>query len=55
MKIAVTGATGFVGRHLCATLLERKHVVVAGTRPRSNAPGGTEPAQWDGNGVEALK
>lgn len=28
MKIAITGGTGFVGRHLCCALLERGHEVV---------------------------
>jgi hypothetical protein len=55
MKVAVTGATGFIGRHLCATLLERKHAVVALTRDVSRAPRGTEPAQWDAKDAAALK
>lgn len=55
MKIAVTGATGFVGRHLCAALLERKHSVVALTRDPGKAPRGTEAKGWDAKDAEALK
>ncbi|MDQ3228544.1 MAG: NAD(P)-dependent oxidoreductase [Pseudomonadota bacterium] len=36
MKVAVTGATGFVGRHLVAALLARGHEITAVAR---NAPG----------------
>jgi len=32
VRVLVTGATGFVGRHLCPTLLEGGHEVVAATR-----------------------
>ncbi len=55
MRVAVTGATGFVGRHLCAMLQERKHSVVALTRDVSRAPMGTEARGWDGRDAEALK
>ncbi len=55
MRIAVTGATGFVGRHLCAMLLERKHAVVALSRDVSKAPMGTDGKAWDGRDAEALK
>jgi uncharacterized protein (TIGR01777 family) len=55
MKVAVTGATGFVGRHLCAMLLEKKHEVVALTREVANAPRGTEAKAWDGKDAAALK
>src|SRR5688572_7808653 len=34
MKIVVTGATGFVGRHVVAALVERRHEVVAAARGR---------------------
>jgi len=43
MNIAVTGASGFVGRHLCRALAERGHSVTALVRPgssrRPQAPG----------------
>ncbi|MBI2919953.1 MAG: TIGR01777 family protein [Planctomycetes bacterium] len=55
MRIAVTGATGFIGRHLCATLLEKKHTVVSLTRDPAKAPRGTEARAWDARDVEALK
>jgi GDP-4-dehydro-6-deoxy-D-mannose reductase len=37
MRILVTGANGFVGRHLCAVLTERGHTVVAAGRPQEGA------------------
>jgi uncharacterized protein len=55
MKVAVTGATGFVGTQLCALLQEKKHTVVALTRDAAKAPRGTEAKPWDGKDVEALK
>ncbi len=55
MRVAVTGATGFVGKHLCAMLQERKHEVVALTRDAAKAPRGTQAKQWDGRDAEALK
>lgn len=41
MKVLVTGANGFVGRHLVEALLEEKHEVVAACRP-----GTDQPEQW---------
>lgn len=54
MKVAVTGATGFVGGHLCAMLQERGHSVVALTRDPARAPRGTEARRWDGRDAAAL-
>jgi len=36
-KVLVTGATGFVGRHLCEMLLARGHQVIGTTRRASNS------------------
>jgi GDP-4-dehydro-6-deoxy-D-mannose reductase len=43
VKVLVTGADGFVGRHLVARLLEAGHQVSAACRP-----GGEPPARWLG-------
>ena len=37
MRVLVTGATGFIGRHLVSRLLERKHEVIALARDESRA------------------
>src|SRR5688500_14174803 len=39
-RIAVTGATGFLGRHLTATLAERGHVVTGLARRSAGPPAG---------------
>jgi nucleoside-diphosphate-sugar epimerase len=41
VRIAVTGATGFVGRHVCTRLTARGHDVTALVRRASTAPVGT--------------
>lgn len=45
MRVLVTGATGFVGRHLTADLLQAGHTVLAGVRVGERV---------DGAGVEAV-
>ena len=37
LTVAVTGATGFVGRHICRTLLEHGHAVRALVRDAKKA------------------
>jgi uncharacterized protein YbjT (DUF2867 family) len=37
MRILLLGATGFLGRHICAHLLEQKYEVVAGVRDVQSA------------------
>lgn len=39
MKVLVTGATGFLGRHVIPTLLERGHEVIATSRSAESARG----------------
>ena len=38
MRVLVTGATGFVGRHFCETLVERGHHAVAAVRQEGAHP-----------------
>ncbi len=49
MRVLVTGATGFIGRHLCRRLLEQGDQVVALVRPGSEsaAPSGVEVFSGD--------
>jgi len=42
MKIFVTGATGFVGRHLVPHLLDRGHSVTSAVRSEGSAPAGSD-------------
>ena len=44
MKILVTGATGFIGRHLCEQLAANKHEVVAQYRSEAKIPSPRNPA-----------
>ncbi|HEX6433815.1 MAG TPA: GDP-mannose 4,6-dehydratase [Gemmatimonadales bacterium] len=48
MRVLVTGADGFVGRHLIGRLVEAGHAVTAACRP------GTEPATWFRSGWKGL-
>ena len=41
MKILVTGANGFIGRHLCSHLVAQGHTVTAAVRRRGAAPADT--------------
>ena len=50
----VTGATGFIGQHLVAELVERGERVRALVRGEGPAPGGAEPVRGDLRQVEAL-
>jgi nucleoside-diphosphate-sugar epimerase len=50
MKVALTGATGFIGSHVMSALLEHGHEVTALVRARNQAdglPGGVEAAVVD--------
>lgn len=46
MRILVTGATGFVGRHLLPALVHSGHLVRATRRPGRTAPSGETLAEW---------
>lgn len=55
MKIAVTGATGFLGRHIVNRLLERAHQCYCWYRPTSDRGGFNETSQsvtWIEGGLE---
>ena len=47
MKTLVTGASGFVGRDVCAQLIAGGHEVVALVRREGSQPEGTTPARGD--------
>jgi nucleoside-diphosphate-sugar epimerase len=47
MRVLVTGASGFIGRALCAELLGRGHEVLALVRRPSSEPSGTRPVTGD--------
>jgi uncharacterized protein (TIGR01777 family) len=57
MKVAITGATGFIGRALCRELAQRGHQIVALTRDlqraRSVLPG-AEAIEWSGSQAAVL-
>lgn len=46
MKIAVTGATGFIGRHVLRALADRGAETVAVQRPGTAAPADAPAAKW---------
>jgi NAD(P)-dependent dehydrogenase (short-subunit alcohol dehydrogenase family) len=56
MKVFVTGASGFIGRHLCRLLVARGHQITALVRRAERAPPGvrhvvgdiTRPATYRG-------
>src|SRR3954447_8449734 len=52
MRVLVTGADGFVGRHLVPKLVERGHQVVAGCRPAEQLDGALRE-QW-GDAVQVV-
>lgn len=47
MRLAVTGSTGFMGRHLVAAALSRGHEVRALVRPGREVPTGAQPVAGD--------
>ncbi len=47
MRLAVTGSTGFLGRHLVAAALQRGHEVRALVRPGREGPAGAQPVAGD--------
>lgn len=46
-RVLVTGATGFLGRHLCRSLVEHGHEVVALARSVDGLPAGVVPRRGD--------
>ena len=59
MKTLVTGATGFLGRQLCAKLLSQNHSVIALTRSPERAQQtlgkGITCLAWQSDWAEALQ
>ncbi len=55
MRVAITGATGFIGRRLVDRLLADRHEVVAltrdPTRARATLPRAARAVRWDGESV----
>jgi nucleoside-diphosphate-sugar epimerase len=47
MRVLVTGASGFVGRTVCAELRSREHMVAALVRRRGSEPAGTRAIEGD--------
>ena len=47
MRVLVTGASGFIGRLVCAALARERHEVVALVRSADRAPAGSTPAVGD--------
>src|SRR5437773_1958716 len=54
MRAFVTGASGFLGNHVCRQLLSRVHQVVALVRRPGSEPEGTSAAPGDLSDAEAL-
>jgi len=54
MRVLVTGANGFLGRHLCAVLVERGDTPVAISLDRTGLPAGVEHVELDVREREAL-
>lgn len=52
MLVALTGATGYVGRFVAADLLARGHEVVAWSRPASDLAGFPGPIRWVLGGLD---
>ncbi len=55
MRIFVTGASGFIGRALCAQLLRQRHDVAALVRREGSQPAGTRPLSGDLADAERLR
>jgi len=57
MKILITGATGFVGRHLIPPLLEQGCSIIIVSRNANKArnalPAGVEVIDWENNSLRA--